>query len=140
MTGNVRDMLPMEDQALLQNTLVSLSVEDTVIDQIMSMLQTQETELKNDPLPEVQETWFGGSYTGGYRLAVNAAQASAAVEVVLKDMLIGLQEYRTAIKDFADDVKDTDATIAVSNARIQNAANCTDDTTATTCAAPTENP
>ena len=140
MTGNVGDMLPMEDQALLKDTLVSLSVEDSVIEQIMAMLQSKETQLRNDPLPEIQESWFGGSHTGGFRLATNAKAAGYTVEEQLNDMLTGLREYRTSIKEFADDVKDTDQSMAMSMARIQNAANCTDDTTAaTTCAAPTEN-
>lgn len=129
----------MEDQALLQDTLVSLSINDTVIGQIMSMLRAQETELMENPLPEIQGTWFGGSYTGGYRLASNTMQAGTVVETELQNMLTGLRQYRTAIKEFADDVTDTDETIAVSMASIQNAADCTDGNTATTCAPPTEN-
>ena len=132
-------MLPMEDQVLLQNTLVSLSVDDTVIEQIMTMLEDQAEEMKKNPVPMVQENWFGDSRTGGYRLATNTTLAGGVVETEMSEMLIGLRQYRDSIKEFADDMKDTDESISMAMANIQNAANCTDDTTATTCTAPTEN-
>lgn len=131
-------MLPVEDQVLLQDTLVSLSVDDSVIEKIMSMLHDQETELTNNPLPKLQQTWFGGSYTGGVRLATNATQASTVVEIELANLVDGLRQYRESIKAFADDVRDTDESNALSMARIQNAANCVDGDTITTCAPPTE--
>lgn len=153
MAGHVGGMLPIEDQVLLQDTLVSLSVEDTVIEQIMSMLEDQEVQIAKDPLPEIQAGWFGGSHTGGYRLATNATQASVFVEHEIKSMLSGLQQYRQAVKEFAADMSDTDEVIAVSNVRIQtadhgaarsiarfqSAADCIDGNAATTCAPPTEN-
>ncbi len=132
-------MLPYEDQVLLQDTLVSLSVKDTVIKMIMTMLQDQETELKNDPLPEIQEAWFGGSHTGGHRLAANTMQASTVVETQLQDMLIGLRQYREAIKAYADDALATDENIAVSLTHITKAVACTDGAPVTTCAPPTDN-
>lgn len=143
----------MEDQVLLQDTLVSLSVEDTVIEQIMSMLEDQEAEIAKDPLPEIQAGWFGGSHTGGYRLATNATQASGVVEQEITNMLSGLQQYRQAVKEYAADMLDTDEVIAVTNVRIQaadhgadrstarfqSAADCIDGSAATTCAPATEN-
>lgn len=132
--------LPMEDRALLQDTLVSLSLEDSVIEDIMSMLEDQAVRLLERPLPDIQEAWFGNSRTGGYRLATNTVQASTVVADELQSMLIGLRQYRQLIKLYADDVKDTDETISVSLTKFTNAVGCTDGVPATTCTPPTENP
>lgn len=131
-------MLPLEDRALLQDTLVSLSVEDSVIDEIMSMLSTQEDALSSHPPYDVQPTWFGGSQTGGHRLATNASEASIRVESEMKNMIKGLKMHRESIKMFADDVKDTDESAAIGITNLQNSVNCTDLDTATTCAQPSE--
>jgi len=138
MSGNVTLMLPMEDRVLLQDTLVSLSVDDTVIEQIMSMLEDQETQLRANPLSDIQPTWFGGSYTGGHRLATNATQANDVVGTEMEHMLAGLREYRTTIKIYAEDFQDTDQSNAIAMASLQNAVDCTDGVPATTCAPPTE--
>jgi hypothetical protein len=131
-------MLPLEDRVLLQDTLVSLSVEESVISDIMEMLSSGEDALESHPPMEVQPHWFGGSFTGGTRLATNASQASTIVEAEMKNMIAGLRQHRESIQMFADDVKDTDESVALGLASLQNSVNCTDLDTATTCAAPTE--
>lgn len=138
-TGNVGDMLPYEDRVLLEDALVSLSVEDRVIEDIKRILQVSETRL-GGPLPTITQSWFGGSDTGGHRLATNTGQASTVVETQLGDLLTALLEYRTAIKAYADDVKDTDEVIAISNRRLENAARCTDAEPTTVCAPFAEGP
>lgn len=132
--------LPMEDRILLQDTLVSLSLDDRVIDDIMKMLEEQKVELLQTPLPDIQESWFGDSRTGGYRLATNTMQASTVVAKSLDEMLIGLEDYRELISTYANDVRATDENISVSLAKFTNAVACTDGVPATTCTPPTENP
>lgn len=131
-------MLPLEDRALLENTLVSLAVEESVIKDIMTMLSTQEDALSSHPPSEVQSTWFGGSHTGGHRLAANASQASAIVESEMKNLIKGLRQHRESIQMFADDIKDTDESAAIGIANLQNSVNCTDLSTSTVCAPPSE--
>lgn len=131
-------MLPLEDRALLEDTLVSLSVEDSVIKDIMTMLSSQEDTLSSHPPFDVQPTWFGGSHTGGHRLAVNASEASLRVESEMKNMIKGLRQHRESIQMFADDIKDTDESAAIGIANLQNSVNCTDLDTATVCAPPSE--
>ena len=131
-------MLPLEDRALLEDTLVSLSVEDSVIKDIMTMLSSGEDALESHPPVEIQPTWFGGSYTGGTRLATNASKASVIVETEMKNMIAGLRQHRESIEMFADDVKDTDESISMGLATLQNTASCTDLDTATACTPPTE--
>lgn len=132
-------MLPLEDRVLLEDTLVSLSVEDSVIKELMTMLQTQEIELENNPPHTVQETWFGGSHSGGTRLAANAGEASLIVEAEMKNMIAGLAKYRELIGMFADDVKGTDESVAyVNRAPLADIEACTDLNAATTCVPSTE--
>lgn len=131
-------MLPLEDRVLLEDTLVSLSVDDTVINDIRKMLSAQETEIENHPPHDVQPTWFGGSFTGGTRLATNASQASAIVESEMKNLIAGLRQYRELIEMYADDVRGTDESVVDTNVALTNAASCLDLDTSTTCAPPTE--
>ncbi|WP_325598029.1 hypothetical protein [Nocardioides sp.] len=132
--------LPREDQILLQDTLVSLSLDDRLIDEIMSMLDEQRVELLDRPLPDIQESWFGDSRTGGYRLATNAMQASTVVADSLAEMLMGLEQYNELLRTFANDMRATDDNIGVSMTKFENAVACTDGVPATTCTPPTENP
>lgn len=132
-------MLLPEDQALLKNTLVSLSVEESVISELMRLITDHEVALRRNPLPDVHGAWFGGSFTGGYRLATNATEASSVVEVELTNLMTALRQYRESIAMFADDVVATDDTIALSMAGIARGNDCTDNSAATTCVAPTEN-
>ncbi len=126
-------MLPLEDRVLLEDTLVSLSVEESVITEIMTMLSNQEDTLASHPPYDVQPTWFGGSHSGGTRLATNASQASSIVESEMKNLIKGLRQHRESVAMFADDVRDTDESNAIGIANLQNSVNCMDLDTATQC-------
>ena len=120
-------MLPLEDRVLLQNALVSLSVEEELIAEIMSMLDTSADDLEATPTAAIDGSWFGGSHTGGHRLAANTHLAQQAVEEEMSKLVAALRGYRENIEIFADDVRDTDETIATSMAGIRRSADSVDD-------------
>lgn len=114
-------MLPMEDRDLLRSALTSLSVEDQVIEEIFKVLDSSTTSLAATPVPTIEPSWFGGSFTGGVRLGTNASMAQEAVEEEMAKLIETLRDYRQNLEIFRDDVYDTDATVATTIARIQSA-------------------
>lgn len=127
-----------EDRVLLEDTLVSLNVDDAVIGEIRKLLSNQEIAIETHPPHDVRDGWFGGSFTGGTRLAVNATRASGVVESEMKNLVYALREYREIIDLYADDMVTTDESIVSANRSTQNALDCSDLTPTTACVAPAE--
>lgn len=114
-------MLPMEDRVLLHSALTSLSVEDRMIEDIFKMLDSSSDSLETAPVSMVDPSWFGASFAGRVRLGTNTSMAQTAVEEEMSLLVQTLRDYRQNLEIFRDDIQDTDATIATTMARIQNA-------------------
>ncbi len=73
-------MLPIEDRALLTQTMVGLNVDADTIATLMESFDLAAEGLESDPaIAPVPPALFGDSYTGGYRLATNVEMAHKAV-------------------------------------------------------------
>ena len=134
-------MLPLEDQVLLNDALHGMSVDPAVIAEIMTLLDTRADTLTTarDDMAPVPASWFGGSSTGGHRLATNANLARDAVIDELENMVKGLRAYAQEIAAFRNDVESTEAGIAAHLTAVQRTAECTTVPTigAGQCGAPT---
>jgi hypothetical protein len=132
-------MLPMEDRMLLQDVFNGIQLAPETIDEIMTMLDAEaQTVDAGQPL-DVDGSWFGGSSTGGHRLATNTAMAHQAIVTEMKDMVAGLRGYRDNIKLWAQDMTNVDQDIATVMTGFETAADCVTSPTFTTqCSLPTE--
>ena len=97
-------MLLPEDRALLGDTMKGLNLDTGTIDLLMSTLDSTADSIKPESVLNVSEAWFGGSHTGGYRLATNAGMADQAVREELTKMAAGIREMSTSVGQFASDV------------------------------------
>lgn len=106
-------MLPMEDRELLTQTMVGLNVDAETIATLMDSFDQAAQGLESDPIAPVPQASFGGSYTGGHRLATNAQLAHTAVSNELTKMAAGLRGMAVSLTEFKDDiVKTTEQTQA----------------------------
>ncbi|WP_248580374.1 hypothetical protein [Nocardioides sp. InS609-2] len=138
----MKDMLPMEDRVLLNNTLEGLQLDADVIADIMGMLDTRAESLQEARgLAPVPAGWFGDSHTGGYRLATNAGMARDAAVEEFDNLIAGLRSYALEIKAIRDDVVGTDEAISDHLVAVTNTADCTAVPTigAGQCTVPTTN-
>lgn len=99
-------MLLPADRALLGDTMKGLNLDTDTIDTLMSTLDSTADSIKPQSVLNVSEGWFGGSHTGGYRLATNAAMADQAVREELGKMATGIRELADSVGLFASDVND----------------------------------
>ncbi len=108
-------MLPIEDRALLTQTMVGLNVDADTIATLMESFDLAAEGLEADPIAPVPGALFGDSYTGGHRLATNAQMAHDAVAEELTKMAAGLRGMGTSVRQFGEDVdqttEQTDATM-----------------------------
>lgn len=100
-------MLPIEDRALLTQTMVGLNVDADTIATLMESFDLAAEGLESDPIAPVPQALFGDSYTGGYRLATNAQMAHNAVAEELTKMAAGLRGMGTSVRQFGEDVDQT---------------------------------
>ena len=123
-------MLPIEDRALLTQTMVGLNVDAETIATLMESFDLAAEGLESDPIAPVPGALFGNSYTGGHRLATNAQMAHVAVAEELTKMAAGLRGMGQSVREFSDDVVDTteqtDATMRLFTASTECVAAPTD--------------
>ena len=100
-------MLPIEDRELLTQTMVGLNVDPETIATLMESFDLAAEGLESDPIAPVPDASFGGSYTGGHRLATNAQMAHDAVAEELTKMAAGLRGMAVSLTQFKDDVVTT---------------------------------
>lgn len=133
-------MLPIEDRALLTQTMVGLNVDADTIATLMESFDLAAEGLESDPIAPVPGVLFGDSYTGGYRLATNAQMAHVAVAEELTKMAAGLRGMGASVREFGDDVvrttEQTDATMRLFTASTECVAAPTFDTGS--CSLPTD--
>ena len=100
-------MLPLEDRELLTQTMVGLNVDAQTIQSLMESFDLAAEDLEANPIPAVESTTFGESYTGGYRLATNVDMAHQAVREELSKIIAGLRQMGESVQAFSNDVQQT---------------------------------
>lgn len=101
-------MLP-SDIGLVQSAMTALKAPPDLIEEIVSILQSNSDELGGHVVSRVGADWFGGAGTA-HRIGVNAQMAHQAVEEEFQKLADALREYSTAITQWAQEVQDVDAT------------------------------
>lgn len=100
-------MLPIEDRDLLTQAMVGLNVDADTIATLMASFDAAAERVESDPVPVIHATSFGGSVTGGYRLATNVEMAQSDIADELKKMAAGLRGMGVAVRQFDKDVTQT---------------------------------
>ena len=132
-------MLPMEDRMLLEDVFRGIQLAPKTIEEIMTMLDAEAETMDSGKPLDVDGSWFGGSSTGGHRLATNTAMAHQAIVDEMKAMVAGLRGYRDNIRLWAQDLTDVDQDSATVMTGFETAAGCvTSPTFDTQCTLPTE--
>lgn len=117
-------MLLPEDRALLGDTMRGLNLDPDTIDTLMSTLDSTADKINPESVLNVSEAWFGGSHTGGYRLATNAGLADKAVREELTKMVTGIREMSKSVELFAHDVTQVTEDSAVTFRNYEVATEC----------------
>jgi hypothetical protein len=117
-------MLPIEDRELLTQAMVGLNVDPETIATLMASFDIAAEHLEGDPIAPVPDSSFGGSYTGGHRLATNAQMAHDAVAAELTKMAEGLRGMGQVLTQFKDDVVTTTEQTRATMQMLQAATDC----------------
>lgn len=117
-------MLPLEDRELLTQTMVGLNIDPDTIASLMSSFDKAADGVESRPVPAVQSTAFGGSYTGGVRLGTNVELAHQTIADELKKMAAGLRGMADSVGDFAKDMERTTEQTQATMNRLQASTAC----------------
>lgn len=99
----------MADITLVTDAMAALDVKPEIVDEIRKVLTDNSDSLDTQIVTAVGPGWFGGS-TNGHRIGVNTQMAHQAVEEEFQKLADSLREYRSAITQWANEVRDADAT------------------------------
>lgn len=99
-------MLP-SDIGLVQSAMTALKAPPDLIEEIVSILQSNSDELGEHVVSRVGADWFGGASTA-HRIGVNAQMAHQAVEEEFQKLADALREYGSAITLWAQEVQEVD--------------------------------
>jgi len=97
------------DIGLVANAMTVLKAPPDLIEQVVSLLESNSEELGKQIVTDVGPGWFGGSTTA-HRIGVNTKMAHQAVEEEFQKLADSLREYGTAIMLWAEEVRDVDGT------------------------------
>ena len=97
------------DIGLVAHAMTVLNAPQDLIDEVVSLLETNSEELGSTLVTDVDPGWFGGS-TNANRIGVNTKMAHQAVEEEFQKLADSLRAYRTAITQWAEEVRDVDGT------------------------------
>ncbi len=97
------------DIGLVANAMTVLNAPPDLIEQVVSLLETNSEELGNQIVTDVGPGWFGGS-PNAHRIGVNTTMAHQAVEEEFQKLADSLRQYGTAITQWAEEVRDVDGT------------------------------
>lgn len=106
--GKQRHML-LADIGLVANAMTALNAPPDLVERIVTLLRDNSEELDGHNVTEVGGDWFGGAHTA-HRLGVNTKMAHQAVEEEFQKLADSLRAYRAAITQWAEEVRDVDAT------------------------------
>jgi hypothetical protein len=128
--GKGQTMLPLEDRELLTQTMLGLNIDADTIASLLFSFDRAAEGLENDPISRVVSTSFGGSFTGGHRLATNVDMAHEAVAEALS----------ASVQQLSNDVQQTTEQTVATAARIEVATDCVAAPTfsSSQCTLPTE--
>jgi uncharacterized protein YukE len=101
-------MLTAADVGLVTTALKGLNADEDLIAEIVALLNTNSEGLGGTTVTAVGPDWFGGSTTG-HRIGVNAQMAHQEVEQEFQKLADSLRAYGDAIRQWADEVRDVDA-------------------------------
>lgn len=99
----------MADITLVTDAMAALDFKPELVDEIRKLLTENSNSLDTQIVTAVGPGWFGGS-SNGHRIGVNTQMAHQAVEEEFQKLADSLRDYRTAITQWANEVRDTDAT------------------------------
>ena len=102
-------MLTAADVGLVTTALKGLNADEDLIAEIVALLNSNSDGLGDTTVTMVGPDWFGGSSTG-HRIGVNAQMAHQEAEQEFQKLADSLRAYGEAIRLWADEVRDVDAT------------------------------
>ena len=102
-------MLTAADVGLVTTVMQGLNADEDLIAEIVALLNSNSDGLGDTSVTRVGPDWFGGSSTG-HRIGVNAQMAHQEAEQEFQKLADSLRAYGEAIKLWADEVRDVDAT------------------------------
>jgi hypothetical protein len=100
-------MLTAADVGLVTTVMRGLNVDEDLINDIVTLLNSNSDDLLGTTVTPVEPGQFGGSATG-HRFGVNAQMAHQEAEQEFQKLADSLRGYSEAIKLWADDVRDVD--------------------------------
>lgn len=107
-------------------TVAGVSVDDPALQAIVEQLEQDAGSVGSSHPHGVGQGWFGGSTTGGHRLATNASMAHDEAVSAFRELEQGLRLYGDAIRDFAADMHQADETAGTMTASLRQAADKVD--------------
>lgn len=117
----------------LVNTVMQLAatagveIDRAELQRIVDDLDSKSGKVRESQPDEVDPSWFGGSHTGGHRLATNATMAHTEALEAFQEMAEGLEKYSQVIEEFVKDMGGVDEQAAVHNTAIRQAAELVDE-------------
>ncbi|UFN43865.1 hypothetical protein [Nocardioides okcheonensis] len=117
-------MLPLEDRELLTQTMVGLNIDPYTTQSLMESFDLAALGMEKDEVTPVQDTAFGDSYTGGYRLATNVNMAHVRIREELLNMAAGLRGMSGSVEEFSNDLERTTEQTQATMARLQTSTDC----------------
>lgn len=104
-----------------------VTIDRAELQRIVDDLYSDSDNVRDSKPDQVDPSWFGGSNTGGHRLATNATMAHAEALDAFREMAEGLEQYSQVIEQFVDDMEGIDEQAADHNVALQHAADLVDE-------------
>lgn len=104
-----------------------ITIDRVELQRIVDDLNSDSGSVRSSKPDEVDPSWFGGSSTGGHRLATNATMAHAEALDAFREMAEGLEQYGQVIEQFVEDIEGIDEQAADHNVALQQAADLVDE-------------
>ncbi len=117
-------MLPPDDRELLTQAMKGLNFDAASMQNLMGKFDLFAGSLEGDRVQAVSPTAFGGSYTGGQRLATNTTMAHEAVTNELQKMAVGLRAMGEAVQAISNDFENADDQSANTSVLFRNGTEC----------------
>lgn len=104
-----------------------VAIDRAELQRIVDELETGSGTVRQEKPDELDPAWFGGSGTGGHRLATNATMAHTEALEAFLEMAEGLAKYGQVIEQFVADMDGVDERAADHNVAIRHAADLVDE-------------
>lgn len=117
-------MLSSEDRDLLGDVFTGINLSESLITDVMSMLDESADEVHAARPGPLNALAYGQSDTGGRRLATNASLARQAIVDEMSALVAGLRGYRANIVAWKQDTLEVDTASADRMASLEAATEC----------------